>query len=408
MAETTNKVANEMPVQKPMFNQKIKKSPLSIAMLVLGIAAVFIAPILFQGYGQLFLVRIFAVVGLYILLSLGLNIVVGYAGLLDFGRIAFYGIGAYVGMWVGIPVAQMLGETMGGLAYFVALPIGGIAAALVGFLLGLPVLRLRGDYLAIVTLGFGEIVRITLNNNIFGVTNGAAGLPRAGQTLPDPFGLEWLKYNTYFTIGDNFSFEFSSNVYWYMIIAVLVLVAIVLVRNLDNSRLGRSWAAIREDEIAATAMGVDLTRAKLYAFSLGAVFGGMAGVTFAFFQAFVSPESFTFLESVLVLSIVVIGGMGSIPGVIVGALAIQGIPEFIRGFAGSLNLQAETVSAISNYRYLVFGALMVIMMATRPEGLIPSKRRKRELHTSGEAAVHMSESFSDVQRDVGHVDGPRP
>ncbi|MCL2024760.1 MAG: hypothetical protein FWG78_03160 [Coriobacteriia bacterium] len=366
---------------KPLFTagKMTAAQKIGIALLV---AAVIVAPILFQGFGQLFMIRIIAVIGLYIILALGLNIVVGYAGLLDFGRIAFYAVGAYVAMWVGIPLAGLLGETLEGWSYFLVLPIGGLVACVVGLLLGLPVMRLRGDYLAIVTLGFGEIVRICLTNNIFGITNGAAGLPGSGDSLAAPAGLAWLRRNVHFTIGNNFEFTFTSNIYWYFVIFALVALSILVIRNLDNSRLGRSWAAVREDEVAAQAMGVNTTVAKLYAFVIGAFFGGIAGVTFSYFQAFVSPESFTFLESVLVLAIVVIGGMGSIPGVIFGALAIQGIPEFIRGFASAGwfgNLSAETVSAISNYRYLVFGALMVFMMAVRPQGLIPQTRRAREL-----------------------------
>lgn len=377
-------------------------------LIVLAAIAMFVAPFIFQGTGQIFLVRIFAVVGLYIILALGLNIVVGYAGLLDFGRIAFYAVGAYTAMWVGLPLAKLLGPIFGGLSYFVAIIVGGLAAALVGFLLGLPVLRLRGDYLAIVTLGFGEIVRITLNNNFLGVTGGAAGLPRSGDALPEPFGLAWLRLNTYFTLGDNFAFEFTSNVYWYLVIAILVVIAIFVVRRQDDSRMGRAWAAFREDEVAASAMGVNITRAKLYAFTLGAFWGGIAGVTFAYFQAFVSPESFTFLESVLVLAIVVIGGMGSIPGVIVGALLIQGLPEFIRGFAQSdllrdlgITLSGELVSAISNYRFLVFGAVMVLMMAIRPQGLIPSKRIARELKPELEMSEELPVEGCTVTPDSG-------
>jgi branched-chain amino acid transport system permease protein len=396
----------EVPEQKPMFQfsgsaslwQKIGLGLL----LIIGI----IAPIVFQGFGHLFMIRIFAVVGLYILLALGLNIVVGYAGMLDFGRIAFYAVGAYVAMWVGVPVARLLGENLGGLSYFIALPAGGLVACLVGLLLGLPVMRLRGDYLTVVTLGFGEIVRICLNNNIFGLTNGAAGLPRAGETLATPVGLNWLKHNTYFTIGNEFEFTFTSNVYWYFIIFVLIVLSVIVIRNLDNSRLGRSWAAVREDEVAAQAMGVNVAKAKMYAFVIGAFFGGIAGVTFSYFQVFVSPESFTFLESALVLSIVVIGGMGSIPGVLIGALAIQGIPEFIRGFASAGwfgNLPGEVVSAISNYRYLVFGALMVFMMAVRPQGLIPSKRKARELLSSGDDAVRASSNLEEMRDEVGET-----
>ena len=396
----------EIPKQKPMFSG-IGKLPLwqKIGIALLLVVA-FVAPIIFQGLGELFLIRIFAVIGLYILLALGLNIVVGYAGMLDFGRIAFYAVGAYVAMWVGIPATRMLGEVFGGWSYFIALFAGGIVAMLVGLILGLPVMRLRGDYLTIVTLGFGEIVRISLNNNIFGLTNGAAGLPRAGETLAAPAGLIWLRDNTYFTLGNNFNFTFTSNVYWYYMILILIIISVVIIRNLDNSRLGRSWAAVREDEIAAQAMGVNVTKAKMYAFVIGAFFGGIAGVTFSYFQVFVSPESFTFLESALVLAIVVIGGMGSIPGVIIGALVIQGVPEFIRGFASAGwfgNLRGEVVSAISNYRYLVFGALMVLMMAVRPQGLIPSSRRARELLATGSDAVRESSTLEEMRHHVGET-----
>jgi branched-chain amino acid transport system permease protein len=401
-----------MPKVKPLFaglNESMSVGKkIAIGLLI---AVAFLAPILFQGFGHLFLVRIFAIIGLYILLALGLNIVVGYAGMLDFGRIAFYAVGAYAAMWVGVPVTKMLGETLGGWSYFIALPAGGFAACLVALILGLPVMRLRGDYLTIVTLGFAEIVRICLANNIFDITNGAKGLPRLGDSLGNPIGLDWLKYNTFFRLGDNFEFTFTSNVYWYFIILILVIFSILIIRNLDNSRLGRSWAAVREDEVAAQAMGVNVSMAKMYAFVLGAFFGGIAGVTFSYFQVYVSPGSFTFLESALVLAIVVIGGMGSIPGVLVGALAIQGIPEFIRGFASAGwfgNLPGEVVSMISSYRYLVFGALMVIMMAFRPQGLIPSVRRARELLSTGSDAVRASSNIEELRDKVGETDYTQP
>jgi len=385
-----------------------------VAYAGLGVLLV-LMPIFFQGFGQLFMVRILAVVGLYVMLALGLNIVVGYAGLLDLGYIAFYAIGAYVGVLVGQPLSDWLtnigGESMAwlpGLSYFLVIPIAAAGAALTGIALGTPVLRLRGDYLAIVTLGFGEIVRIALNNNIFGITNGAAGLPRAGEVMPTPFGLTWLQNNVYFTIpglGPNgFNFQFTPNVYWYYIIVLLCMFTIFVVQRLDNSRLGRSWTAMREDEVAASSMGVNITGAKLYAFSLGALWGGIAGTTFANYQGFVSPESFTFMESVFVVCVVVLGGMGSIPGAIVGALIIQGVPELIRGFAASglIRLSAEQISAVSNYRYLVFGLLMVVMMAVRPQGILPSKRRARELHPDDEKMRDdESETLYDAMHDTG-------
>jgi branched-chain amino acid transport system permease protein len=408
-----------MAGSKMDLNTKVqsgKLTPAKIAMYVGLLLVVLIAPILFQGFGQIVLVRIFAVVGLYVMLALGLNIVVGYAGLLDLGYIAFYAIGAYVGVIGGIPLSQWLAkvapalEWLPGLSYFIMIPVAALGAAITGIALGTPVLRLRGDYLAIVTLGFGEIVRIALNNNIFGITNGAAGLPRAGVLMPDPAGLDWLRNNVYFSIpgiGPNgFNFTFTPNVYWYYIIVWLCIFTIFVVRRLDDSRLGRSWTAMREDEVAASSMGVNITGAKLWAFSLGALWGGIAGITFANFQGFISPESFSFLESVFVVSIIVLGGMGSIPGAIVGAVVIQGVPEFIRGMSPYLGLSAEAQSAVSNYRYLVFGALMVIMMAWRPQGMIPSKRRARELHPDDERMLaEENQTVYDAQNQTGMPGG---
>jgi branched-chain amino acid transport system permease protein len=384
-----------------------KTSPVKIALYTLMVVALIVMPIFFEGMGMLFMTRILALVGLYVMLALGLNIVVGYAGLLDLGYIAFYAIGAYAGVIVGSAVFKSM-PWLGPWTYFLMIPVAAAFAALTGLALGTPVLRLRGDYLAIVTLGFGEIVRIIINNNAFGITNGAAGLPRAGMFLPKPLGLEWMQNNVFFVIpglGKNgFNFMFSSNVYWYYIIVLLCGLTIFVVQRLDDSRLGRSWAAMREDEVAASSMGVNIMQAKLWAFSLGAVWGGIAGLTFANFQQFVSPESFTFMESVFVVCAVVIGGMGSIPGAIIGALLIQGTPEIIRGFAASgiIPLSGAQVSAISNYRNLVFGLVMVMMMAWRPQGILPSKRRAAELRPdTDEMGDEESETLYDAQHDSG-------
>jgi branched-chain amino acid transport system permease protein len=363
--------------RKSTTKQKIAYAAIAFALVI--------APILFQGFGQFFLVRIMALIGLYVMLGLGLNIVVGYAGLLDLGYIAFYAIGGYVGIIGATYIIDHLGEAWGPWTYYIMLPFAALAGAATGIVLGTPVLRLRGDYLAIVTLGFGEIVRIALNNNIFGLSNGAAGLPKAGVLVPEPAGLAWLRDHIVVSLpnlgANGFYFTFSNNLFWYFMIVLLCIVTIFVVRRLDDSRLGRSWTAMREDEVAASSVGVNIRNAKLWAFSLGAVWGGIAGITFANFQQFISPESFTFMESVFVVCIVVLGGMGSIPGVIVGAIVIQGVPELIRGLAstGLLRLTAEQASAVSNYRYLVFGLLMVIMMAVRPQGFIPSQRRAMEL-----------------------------
>ncbi len=389
-----------------------KMTPAKIALYFAIAFGVVILPILFQGFGQIFMVRILGVVGLYVMLALGLNIVVGYAGLLDLGYIAFYAIGAYTGVLGGLAMSEWLATTfpgipwLPGMSYFFMIPFAAAAAAAAGIMLGTPVLRLRGDYLAIVTLGFGEIVRIAINNNVFGLTNGAAGLPKAGETMPKPAGLVWLMDNVYFSIpglGENgFNFTVSSNLYWYFVIVMLCVFTIFVVRRLDDSRLGRSWVAMREDEVAASSMGVNITGAKLWAFSLGALWGGIAGITFANFQGFVSPESFTFMESVFIVCIIVLGGMGSIPGAIVGALIIQGVPEIIRGLAASgvIDLTAAQISAISNYRYLVFGLLMVVMMAWRPQGILPSARRARELHPDTEKmADDTNQTLYDAQHD---------
>ena len=388
--------ASKMDVKATVASRRI--SPLRMSLYIGLAVALVLVPVVFTGYSQLFAVRILAVIGLYVMLALGLNIVVGYAGLLDLGYIAFYAMGAYGGVLFGDIVSKFLvaffhNPNAAGATYYLTLPAGAIVAAATGIALGTPVLRLRGDYLAIVTLGFGEIVRILITNDIFGLTNGAAGLPRAGQFIPPPFPLQWLKDNARFSIPQiNFNFVFSDNLFWYTIIVLLCLLTIFVVRRLDNSRLGRSWVAMREDEVAASSMGINITTAKLWAFSLGAMWGGIAGVTFANFQAFVSPESFTFMESVFVVCIVVIGGMGSIPGVIVGAAIIEGIPEAIRGMASSgifpfNGLSPETVGLIQNYRFLVFAMLIVIMMAWRPQGFIPSKRRAMELAPEDEKVL---------------------
>ncbi|HLF86959.1 MAG TPA: branched-chain amino acid ABC transporter permease [Nitrospiria bacterium] len=265
--------------------------------------------------------------GIYIVLSLGLNVVVGLTGLLDLGYIAFYAVGAY---------AYALLSTKLGISFWLALPLGGILSALLGSLLGMITLRLRGDYLAIVTLGFIQIVHLVLNN-WDSVTNGPNGIGNIGR----PRILNYV---------------FERPVHFYYIILALVFLTIFSVRRLNNSRIGRAWIAIREDELAAESMGIDTTSMKVLAFALGAFLAGIAGVFFAGKFAFVSPESFTFFESVTVLSMVVLGGMGSIPGVILGALIITILPEMFR--------------VLSSYRMLIFGAALVLMMIFRPEGLI--------------------------------------
>lgn len=304
-------------------------------------------------------IDVLTLAGLYAVLALGLNISVGLAGLLDLGYIAFYAIGAY---------AYALMSTKLGVSFWLAMPIGGLFASGIGFLLGIITLRLRGDYLAIVTLGFIQIVHLILNNwdSLTGGPNGILGIARPS--------IAFLKFN-------------QPIHFYYLILGIAVLTAVVITR-LNNSRIGRAWIAMREDEIAAEAMGIDTTRMKCLAFSLGAFWGGLAGVFFAGKFAFVSPESFTFFESIFVLAMIVLGGMGSIPGAIIGAMILIILPEILRGLA--------------SYRMLVFGATLVAMMIFRPQGLIGSSRRKVKLHPEDEKIyIQEMESLSDMGQKGG-------
>lgn len=281
-------------------------------------------------------------VGIYVLLGLGLNIVVGMAGLLDLGYVAFFAIGAYAVALLTAPQPHALMWS-----FWAALPIGVLLAALAGILLGIPVLRLRGDYLAIVTLGFGEIIRILSRSDLL---TGFSGGPRGVRNIAGP---------TLFGIPFNNETQFM-----YLIIAGCLLVIFVTSR-LQSSRVGRAWVAMREDETVAQAMGINTWQYKLMAFAIGAAFAGLGGVLFASRNQFTGPEDHNLLVSINVLSLVIVGGMGSIPGVIVGALALKGLPEILR--------------EIDTYRMLVFGGLLVAMMVLRPEGIWPSKRRRMEL-----------------------------
>ncbi len=272
---------------------------------------------------------------MYVMLGLGLNIVVGLAGLLDLGYVAFYAVGAY---------SYGLLNYHFGLGFWTVLPVGAVLAASFGIILGFPVLRLRGDYLAIVTLGFGEIIRLILENwNEFSFgPSGIANIPR-----PSLFGIKMsLEANTIFI---------------YFLMIFMTVATVFVVNRLQNSRIGRAWIALREDEIACQAMGIDKTKTKLTAFALGATWAGMAGVVFAAKTTFINPASFTIWESIIILCIVVLGGMGSIIGVILGALVLILLPEYLRAF--------------SEFRMLIFGALLVIMMVFRPGGIVSSVRK---------------------------------
>ena len=295
---------------------------------------------------------------LYVMLALGLNIVVGFAGLLDLGYIAFYAVGAYVYALLASPQFDLH------LPFWAILPIGAAVAAFFGVILGAPTLKLRGDYLAIVTLGFGEIIRIFLNNlsQPVNITNGPRGI-----TGIDPFSLA--------------GFRFTTAIQYYFLLLLIMLAIIVINLRLQNSRIGRAWEAIREDEIAARAMGIDTRNLKLLAFAMGASFGGVAGGMFSAIQAFISPESFVLVESIMVVSMVVLGGMGNIWGVILGALLLSFVPEILRwtvtplqeALFGRMLIEPEVI------RMLLFGLALVLVMLYRPAGLLPSAVRKREL-----------------------------
>ncbi|ATG72565.1 high-affinity branched-chain amino acid ABC transporter permease LivM [Zobellella denitrificans] len=292
---------------------------------------------------------------IYVMLGLGLNVVVGLAGLLDLGYVGFYAVGAYT---------YALLNAYLGLDFWTCLLIAGGMAALFGFLLGFPVLRLRGDYLAIVTLGFGEIIRILLNNmtEVTGGPNGIAGIPK-----PTLFGLEFERrgenlFHEFFGIAYNSGHKV---IFLYLLALVLVVFTIFIINRLLRMPLGRAWEALREDEIACRSLGLNPTLIKLSAFTIGAAFAGFAGSFFAARQGFISPESFVFIESAIILAIVVLGGMGSQIGVVLAAIVMTILPELTREF--------------NEYRMLLFGLLMVLMMIWRPQGLLPMHRPHMEL-----------------------------
>lgn len=286
-------------------------------------------------------IPVMVLAGIYVCLALGLNITVGLAGLLDLGYVAFYAIGAYLGALVSLKLQV-------GWSLWLMVPACMGLTALFGVLLGSPTLRLRGDYLAIVTLGFGEITRIVLNN-WNGMTNGPIGLPG----IPQP-SLGGFSFGKPFAVA---GYTFSNDTIYYLLIVGLAFTIAAVARRLDDSRVGRAWRAIREDELAAGAMGINTRNLKLLAFACGASFAGVSGLVFAHKQTYISPDNFTFIESANILCMVVLGGMGSIPGVIVGALLLTILPEKFRDF--------------DDYRMLVLGVSLVLMMRLRPEGLLP-------------------------------------
>ena len=347
-------------------------------------------------------VRILGFAMLYVLLALGLNIVIGYAGLLDMGYIGFYAIGAYLYALLASPHLNMAGLVDGVLNWplWVIIPLAAIAAAICGVLIGAPVLKLRGDYLAIVTLGFGEIIRIFMNNldQPVNITNGPQGISNIAPLHID--GGAWshaagqapealLSLQTSWSL---FGLKVTPVISYYLFFLVVVIFAIVLSKRLEVSRIGRAWMALREDEVAAEAMGLNKRNLKLLAFAMGATFGGVSGVLFSSYQGFVSPESFTLMESIMVLAMVVLGGMGSIRGVVLGALILSVMPEVFRDLVNWIQpfvmdnvtfVSREVLRNVldaSTLRMLVFGLALILVMRYRPEGLWPSNRRRAELH----------------------------
>ena len=303
-----------------------------------GIISVSIFALIFPFVFSMYQTNIMTTALIYVVVGLGLNIVVGLAGLLDLGYVAFYLVGAYTYALLNVHF---------GLGFWMVLPIGAFFAFLFGIILGFPVLRLRGDYLAIVTLGFGEILRLIMENwNEFSFgPSGIANIPRPGF-----FGIE---------------LSLHQNIIWvYFVMLAMAVFTIFVVRRLQDSRLGRAWIALREDEIACQAMGIDKRRTKLSAFGLGAMWAGMGGAVFAAKTTFINPASFTLWESIIILCVVVLGGMGSILGVICGAMVLILLPEYLRAF--------------SEYRMLLFGAILVIMMVFRPGGMITAVRKTHE------------------------------
>jgi len=339
--------------------------------VVLIAVALAVLPFVAALIGQAW-VRILNFAMIYVMLALGLNIVVGFAGLLDLGYIAFYAVGAYMYALLASPHFNIH------LPFWVILPMGAGLACIFGVLLGAPTLKLRGDYLAIVTLGFGEIIRIFLNNlnAPVNITNGPQGV-----NLIDPFRIDGFIFSR---AGPILGIPFSGPQKYYYVLLLLTIIVIVINLRLQNSRLGRAWEAIREDEVAAKAMGINTRNVKLLAFAMGASFGGIAGGIFSATQEFVSPESFGLFESIIVLAMVVLGGMGHIPGVILGAVMLTLLPEVLRytmeplqmALFGRVWIDAETI------RLLVFGLALVAIMLLRPAGLWPSAVRKRELEVA--------------------------
>ncbi len=361
------------------FNPRQSLSGLLVCAVLLAVL-----PFVAKELGGTTWVRIIDMTLLYVMLALGLNIVVGFAGLLDLGYIAFYAVGAYGAALLSssqlsdnfVFFQQLFPDGLH-MPFWVIVPLGAFLAAVAGIMLGTPILKLRGDYLALVTLGFGEIIRIFMNNwgkDSFNLTNGPRGINRI-----DPVTLFGYPLDRPLDLG--FTVLTKEFLYYYLFLLLAVLTVFVCYR-LQNSRLGRAWMALREDDIAAKAMGINVRNIKLLAFSLGATFGGVAGAMFAAFQGFISPESFSFMESIVILTMVVLGGMGHIPGVILGAVLLSLLPEFLRFTVEPVQqmLFGRLLVDTAILRQLILGAAMLLIMLFRPKGLWPRPEHKAKKH----------------------------
>ena len=346
---------------------------------IIGAVALLVLPLILQSFGNAW-VRIADLALLCVLLALGLNIVVGYAGLLDLGYVAFYAVGAYLFALMASPhladnFAAFAAMFPNGLhtSLWIVIPVAALLAAFFGAMLGAPTLKLRGDYLAIVTLGFGEIIRIFLNNldHPVNLTNGPKGLGQIDSVKI--FGLDLGKRL------EVFGFDINSVTLYYYLFLTLVVVSIIICYRLQDSRIGRAWMAIREDEIAAKAMGINTRNMKLLAFGMGASFGGVSGAMFGAFQGFVSPESFSLMESVMIVAMVVLGGIGHIPGVILGAVLLSALPEVLRYVAGPLQAMTDGRLDSAILRQLLIALAMIIILLMRPRGLWPAPDHGKSL-----------------------------
>ena len=326
-------------------------------------------------------------IALFIILALGLNVVVGFAGLLDLGYAAFFAIGAYTAAFLTSPVSPFAFVREGHpVNFFLAMIIAAAVAAGFGVLLGAPTLRLRGDYLAIVTLGFGEIVPLVVKNTP-DITKGTQGMNPIG--LPEVLGVQFA----------------VDPVPWYYLIVTVLLISVVITSRLRTARIGRAWAAMREDEVAAASMGINLVTTKLFAFSLGASFSGFAGSIWASYLQVIAPEQFDFSVSIFVLCMIILGGLGNIGGVIAGGVLLGGVDRIlfdwisgiVHGIGVAIGNQDLQFMDVSRSRQLIFGVALVFMMLVRPEGLFPSARRKAELHAAEESEVAAAQERAVIE-----------